>query len=445
MHLFFLFIYLYLNNVKEACFASLKRRGNRTRQGPVEAFLRLQIQDDTILRRWAQWRSASHKHAYWYSTDIVASRRLIRLLMGQGPHEECIRRRPYSVAIDKTLSSERRTILPRLDIRTQRVCYLCGQAGDANNHTWQAETTEHMLFFCLHHGMTILRDRIKIALLELASASDTQSLTSHTTLAGQPAHHLNNETVLFTVFMMCESIGQPSLLQPALFGGVPNFFSTQHARVGAEWVSALLSDWSSKVRSSQTVSNADQSPGGRLVSIVVQWAMDLFLIHRRAIRDNAEYQQRLRDPPEMRRNRLSPKYSPTQRRAMLLLRKKRARQRRIKGPAARALAVKRLTENRLARFSKAQTGKKKPDTHSVSLPTVHGLLSQPASASNGSIIGVPVHASWFSPSSNDGQAMTLPTLLVPRQHLSGLTSTISHQAMTTLFGNMVDASSDKEA
>jgi hypothetical protein len=78
--------------LRDACFAALKARGNTTRQALVQEFCAKQIQEDKSLRRWATFTGYSGLHAYWYATDLVAARRLLRLRLDVGPNEDNIRR-----------------------------------------------------------------------------------------------------------------------------------------------------------------------------------------------------------------------------------------------------------------------------------------------------------------------------------------------------------------
>jgi len=358
--------------LKQACFESLKRRGNHARQIKVQAFLIEQVQEDKhALRRWATMRSGSYRHPYWYSTDLVASRRLIRLLLGRGPHEECVRQRPYSVLAPPRQGSDHdplnppRVLLPRLEDRTQRVCYCCGSDNDANG--WVPETLEHMLSACSHPLFVAQRHQLQTDLTLLVHANDTRAVVQQAEVPlADRIPDITNPSTLMTIFMMSVALGPEPVLRPMPLGSSSGGSSTsstaaaagtstsasttsstsasaldrQRASTTTRWVSALLSHYTRHVRDSRLkVADPDQLPGGRLVTLVCKWAMDLFSIHRRAIRDNAEYQQRLRDPAPLLAARAAPKTSPAERAAA---RKHRQQQRRRPpplGPAGRAMAT----------------------------------------------------------------------------------------------------------
>jgi hypothetical protein len=358
--------------LRQACFESLRRRGNRSRQVKVQAFLVEQVQEGkNVLRRWASMRSGSYRHPYWYCTDLVASRRLIRLLLGRGPHEECVRQRPYSSLVPGTLEPSY-VLLPRLDNWADRVCYLCGhprpQADDGSgavnvDNGWAAETLEHMLFSCQHPSLVAQRRQLQVDLQLLVQAADTQTVVQqsgqvHTSDATPDTHH---PSVLMTIFTMSVALGPSPVLQPEpIRVGTSTSTSTtrdaatpldrERARRTTTWVSALLSHYSSHVRDSRVkVIDPDQLPGGRLVALVCKWAMDLFVLHRRAVRDNAEYRHRLRDPPNLMGARVAPKTTPAQRAAVRKQRKQQRRRPPPLGPAGRAMVAKRRGDKYKAR------------------------------------------------------------------------------------------------
>jgi len=351
--------------LKLACFDGLQRRGNQARQIPVKNFLHNQISNNTPLRLWALLRSGAYKRPYWQSIDAVAARRLVRMLLGYGPQEDCVRRRPFSVhvSLDDRMTARRHKcrnaksvkyiLIPRLDNGIDRVCYLCGQCGESSRSSWQHETLEHMLFYCPHPDLTALRLNIRHALSGLAMAQDTLELAKNLALSSNPNDYFKDEAVLLSVFMLCDSVGQLPILQPVPLRGQSLLLDPTRLREATDWTATILRDWQSRlrdVRVTRLVRDVDNTPGGRLVDIVVKWAFDVFIVHRRATRGNVEYRERRRDPVELLRGRKAPKRTPAQGRNARLLKKKQAR-RRPKGPVARAIAVRQRTERRRVRNS----------------------------------------------------------------------------------------------
>ena len=131
------------------------------------------------------------------------------------------------------------------------------------------------------------------------------------------------------------------------------------ARQTAAWVAAALQEFNAAVRNVRHKGDPDQLPGGRLVKLVLEWALQIFLIHRRAVRDNDEYRLRLRDPAELRAARAAPRRTEEQRADQS---KKRAAQKRAAkavpvGPAAKLATAKRRVAAKDARAAAKRAAK----------------------------------------------------------------------------------------
>ena len=345
--------------LRSMCRAALRWRGNRVRQVAVRTFIAAQIAGDhKPLRRWALFTSASYERAYFWSTDLKAARRFIRLKLDKGPYEANVRRRAFIVVHGKL-----EIVLNRLDDPAQRVCYLCGPGppggdgaavgdnGDEGERAaGQPETLEHMLFHCPHADLAAARARATSALAAIARAASVE---------GQ--HHTPDfacPSVLLTTFMLCGSVGPLQDMGPMLAGAGPAERAGRvmdlergRARTTAEWVAALLGPWMAAVRDPRFKGDPDRLPGGRLVQVVLDWALDLFTNRRRALRESEEFRLRKRDPPAMVARRTAPKRTAAQRAEA---RKRRAAKKRkakapVKGPAQIALARQRREASRQAR------------------------------------------------------------------------------------------------
>jgi hypothetical protein len=340
--------------LKEMCYVALQRRGNTTRQVLVKKYLAMQIKNDKPLRRWALARACSVEQAYWWATDTKAARRYLRLLFDCGPYEGNIRRRPFTIKDPEN----KRILLPRLDPQ-QRVCYLCGAAdggaSDDDSDGPAVQTLEHVLLECRHAELAALRARM---------VRDLRAINVPT--LANPDY--KNVTDAMTVFMLCSAVGPLEELPVLLPGpcdatrvGRSRNPEPGRARQTAAWVAAALQEFNAAVRNVRYKGDPDQLPGGRLVKLVLEWALQIFLIHRRAVRDNDEYRLRLRDPAELRAARAAPRRTEEQRADQS---KKRAAQKRAAkavpiGPAAKLATAKRRVAAKDARAAAKQAAKDK--------------------------------------------------------------------------------------
>jgi hypothetical protein len=340
--------------LKETCYAALQRRGNTARQVLVKKYLAMQVKNDKPLRRWALARACSVEQAYWWATDTKAARRYLRLLFDCGPYEGNVRRRPFTT----TDQENKRVLLPRLENPQQRVCYLCGAAaGDASDDDDGpvAQTLEHVLLTCRHAELAGLRARMIRGLRAI----------NVPTLANPD---YKNATDAMTVFLLCSAVGPldelPVLLpgpRDATRAGRSINPEPSRARQTAKWVAAALQEFNTAVRNVKYKGDPDHLPGGRLVKLVLEWSLQMFLIHRRAVRDNEEYRQRLRDPADLRAARTAPRRTETERadQAKKRAAKKRAAKAVPVGPAATLATAKRRAAAKQTRATAKQAAKGK--------------------------------------------------------------------------------------
>ncbi len=134
--------------LREVVKVSLKREGNVVRQRDVSVRLRGWA-TKTLLREYVMWKRSSYLESYWFCSDVVAARRLLRARLGCWGDEWSTRYKPCGV-------------LPQVD-RHLRACYLCDEAA------WMPESLEHLVLSCPHAVMVDRRAQVRAALTELAN------------------------------------------------------------------------------------------------------------------------------------------------------------------------------------------------------------------------------------------------------------------------------------
>ena len=277
--------YLWAGPYREACYAALKRLGNRCRQLPVRAFLKEQIDKDTGLSRWARLVSCSFMASYWRLPDAVAARRLLRWRMDLGPNEDNVRSRPFNSG--KTRADGKPGPLPRLG-RVDRVCYKCEGAvvSAGTPPTYLPDTLEHVFLQCPCPALVALRRDVCSELVALASSPDA--------LALEAAPTLSDDAVLLAVVLLC-TVVEP--IAPVGLAGVHlTILAQRNAVDAARWVSALTSDWVQQCRRGGGERPPSESPGGRLVACVAKFALAMFVKHRQVLRLREDFRRRARDP-----------------------------------------------------------------------------------------------------------------------------------------------------
>ena len=237
--------------------------------------------------------------------------------------------------------------------RHQRLCYCCGdvhetEADGGEVGVFTPETIEHMLLRCPHPLLIEARAGMRTALQAVAVAV-AQSVEARDVTAAIPCPDFDNDTALWTVFMLCGSLGPVQhmhLLQPMPMAvaapavrasGPAVMFEPEVARQVSQWLGALTRQWVDKMRAPRyDAAVVDQLPGGRLVNEMVRCATNMFVVHRRCLRDSRAYLTRARDPAVERAKRSPPKMTEVDKKSRTAKRKE-AKKRSI-GPVVALLA-----------------------------------------------------------------------------------------------------------
>lgn len=277
--------------LKLACYAALERRGNACRQLMARGFLTDQVQQNTSLRRWASTISASFQQPYWRLPDVGAARRLLRLRLDRMGVEDRVRSRPHLA----------RNPLPRIDDPCERACYLCPCIDGVDGVYWP-ETLEHVLLTCRCPRLVELRSRVRTGLKAIAVDPAAVELAAN---AGVAVPQFDADTELLTALRLCVGIGPSPLVvgdpvasaPPLLKRAGPQFrYDGAAARLTAEWISTLMTDWGD-IHRNPCRRGLTTAPGARLASLVAEHAVSVFKARRFELRSVAGFADRLRDPP----------------------------------------------------------------------------------------------------------------------------------------------------
>ena len=280
--------------LKLACYAALKQRGNACRQEVVKAFLRVQVISQTRLRRWASAISASFQQPYWRLLDVAAARKLLRVRMDVMPNEDNMRCAPHTRAKLK---------LPRIDSAAERACYLCPCIDGAESVYWP-ETMEHVLLACTCAELVALRLNARIQLKAIAADPRAMELARD---AGVPVPDFDDDTELLVALQLCIGVGPVAALQaapvvsadPIARRAAPQFlYSAWRARRTAEWVNVITSDWCDIHRNPRR-GGLSCAPGARLALFVARHVVSVFRVRRVVLRPVDSYWRRSRDPPNL--------------------------------------------------------------------------------------------------------------------------------------------------
>ena len=208
-----------------------------------------------------------------------------------------------------------------------------------------------MLLRCPHPLLIEARAGMRTALQAVAVAV-AQSVEARDATAAIPCPDFDNDTALWTVFMLCGSLGPVQhmhLLQPMPMAvaapavrasGPAVMFEPEVARQVSQWLGALTRQWVDKMRAPRyDAAVVDQLPGGRLVNEMVRCATNMFVVHRRCLRDSRAYLTRARDPAVERAKRSPPKMTEADKksRKVAAAKRKKAMKRSI-GPVVALLA-----------------------------------------------------------------------------------------------------------
>lgn len=305
------------SSLRQACFASLRSRGNCYRQKLYSDLIINWCADDSSLRDYAPLKRASYMEPYWFSIFPSHARRLLRARTAQRwGNEFDLRRAPCHVLL---LASDKRTLrralLKRIDF-CDRACYLCSQAQ------WMPESMSHLLLHCQHDRLLTLRSATVTQLRTLAGR------IAHTIPAAPPAPDFSDDIALYCVLQLCTGIGPTQHRE--LGGGVyqldvlrPMGITTRSCtadmgrialdqrrrqwfqlfpdrmRTAVTWVSFLCNQWRVSVGNDRATTDASEA-GQELVNLVCQFNQSLFAVRRHALANDVHYLTRDRDPPPIR-------------------------------------------------------------------------------------------------------------------------------------------------
>jgi hypothetical protein len=256
------------------------------------AFVEQWTGPDNALRDFSPLKSASYAEPFTFLIHVEAARRLLHARVGKWGEEVGYRRIP-------------RGPLKRIEDPAQRACYLC--PADC----WMPETLSHLLLHCPHADMVKLRASVRVTLAGIASAACGVPECP-------PAPDFSNDVQLYTVLMLCTSVG--TVRDPAALNGVlvqhplPGAAAASAAasladrrrdhelrldaaamRSAARWVAFLTGCWRAQLAEAlSTVAGATE--GGRLVRVVSEHSLQVYSARRRVLRGVPAFDKRPRDP-----------------------------------------------------------------------------------------------------------------------------------------------------
>jgi hypothetical protein len=265
--------------LQQACFAALRRRGNARRQRVVQTFHEEQAQDGGALRRFAQWSPASFRQPYLNLDDVHAVQLITRLRMDLRG-EDAERRRPHAAAHNMRA-------LDRIDDPAHRPCYLCWHHGQV----WARETGAHVSLHCSHPAMVAARALIRAELTMLAQDPEVFQVAP-------PPPDFRDDSVLWTVLMLCVSLGPaPVLHLVAAHEGAGGFvLDVARARGAAAWLRALSEPWVAAIHSPRRPRPPHAYAGARVFAAVAGQVQRLWRLRRRLLRAVPAYRSRALDP-----------------------------------------------------------------------------------------------------------------------------------------------------
>jgi hypothetical protein len=149
-----------------------------------------------------------------------------------------------------------------------------------------------MLLRCTNPALVAVRAATRASLVRLAASEAARALTDE---ANTPPPDFANDTALLFALLQCNGLGTLPLLQP-MHAGV-EVFDKAVATQTIRWTSLLTRDWVSKTNEPRTTNEElDNAPGGVLVAEMTAHALEVFRLHRRAVRNNDAYRRRDHDP-----------------------------------------------------------------------------------------------------------------------------------------------------
>jgi hypothetical protein len=307
--------------LREAVFAELRLRGNIHRQLLFRDTLNSWAINSSGQRDFAPLKEAVYLEPYWFADDPIAARCILRSRIGQTKLEFHYRRVDHrfprasassqleAVSLGNH-SSDRRTIMHAVSQPWERACYLCPLAS------WMPETVSHTLLMCPHAQLSSERDRVKIALVELAqTASDLPDCPL--------SPSFDDPCTLYFVLQLATSVG-PSDHQPPLPADASRrsarlqerqsavvrpdelldslrqqnqWMPVQRARAQTAvlWTAFLTSRWRRAIAREAEWEPAARA-GARLVNLVANFHRRIVSLRRRVLQKDASFLRRGRDP-----------------------------------------------------------------------------------------------------------------------------------------------------
>jgi hypothetical protein len=276
--------------LREVVKVSLKREGNVVRQRDVSLQLRGWA-TKTLLREYVMWKRSSYLESYWFCSDVVAARRLLRARLGCWGDELSTRYKPCG-------------ILPPV-ARHERACYLCPAAD------WMPESLEHLVLSCPHRAMVGLRTWVRTKLTALADeVADVAAQAAPDCEVLCDAPDFSDDGALMVCLMLGTSHhavptrAVPAAAAPAVAGDIAarrlsyqNMQYSDSAIDAIQWVNALTSYHR---RALATLHDANRlAPlGAQLVEIACGHWANLWRRRRTLLaREGCGFATRTRDPP----------------------------------------------------------------------------------------------------------------------------------------------------
>lgn len=321
--------------LRNACFASLRRRGNLFRQQLFSTTSAAWASSTSHLSGYIPLKRASFMETYWFGFDPISSARLGKARMNQSwGHEaelrEYERMAPLLVASAPFNSDGRphlrRATLPRIE-PWERACYNC------DVEDWLPETMPHLLLHCQHHSFVQLRADV------LRHLRDLSARVARLVPTAPPAPDFSDEIAFYCVLQLCTSVGSTQHLHPQqqpqqrhntatvssnsayqLNVLRPMGVSTRQSssarsrdqldqrrrerflldpdrmRPAVAWVAFLCNAWRAYVGNDRAVSDA-ATAGGELTHLICRFHQSLFAARRRNLSNNIHFLSRDRDPP----------------------------------------------------------------------------------------------------------------------------------------------------
>jgi len=281
-------------------FASLRRLANISRQKVVTKHLKAARDENTPEAPHAVIKAASYPEPY---LDLPAN--LALPLLATRINQKNVEERARAMEIKRSGTGLECRRLPKLDDRSQRVCYLCSMPCGA----LYSETLDHVLLAC--SGLAEVRDEF---------ARDLRTLIASITAHGHvdmPPPNLDGPSKLTALLMLTkastaaglppkEPQGVTTRAQAAARAAVTAYHHNEPVgQATAAWFQLAISSWSSTRRGYYSQSlrgdprHIDAEAvrlGGELVFRIARFNIDIHARRRKLLRDRPDFARRERDP-----------------------------------------------------------------------------------------------------------------------------------------------------